>query len=374
MRRRWLPPVWAARAVERLRLGLRRLSRGLAPPVVNLMELVLGGWTAQAVHAAAQLGIADLLADGPLDHRALAERTGAHPEALYRLLRALATLDVLHERPHGVFALTRMGQCLRTLHPHSLRYMSIFQAGYNWDHWGQMLRAVATGESAVRQMRGESLFEHMKKRPDMNTAFDRAMTNLTRIETEIFVSTYDFSGASLIADIGGGQGALIAAILSLYPGKQGVLFDLPEVVRQAPALIGSHGVLGRCTIVGGSFFEAVPVRADLYILKNILHDWADEECGAILRAIRRAMPPAARLLLLECVVPGPSRPHYAKILDLEMLVAHGGRERTADDFSALLAANGFRLRRIIPTVSVTSIIEAVPLQAAPSPSPDHRPG
>ncbi|HVK55251.1 MAG TPA: methyltransferase [Burkholderiales bacterium] len=361
VQRRWLPPVWIVRIVEGLRLRLRRLSRCLAPPPVNLMELVLGVWTAQAVHVAARLGIPDMLAEGPRDYQTLAQQTGANPQALYRLLRGLAELEILSERKHGMFALTRMGECLRTDHPFSLRYMSIFQGGYNWDHWGQMLNVVKNGESAVQQMRGESLFEYMKKHPEMNMAFDRAMTNLTRIEIEIFLSTYDFSGAKVIADIGGGQGALISSILSLNPEKRGVLFDLPEVVSGAPDLIRSYGVFDRCTVVGGSFFEEVPVHADLYILKNILHDWSDEESGSILRSIRKNIPATSKLLLLECVVPGPGRPHYAKILDLEMLVAHTGKERTAEDFGALLEANGFRIDRIIPTVSVTSIIEAVPI-------------
>ncbi len=325
------------------------------------MELVVGVWTAQAVHVAARLGIADLLAQGPRDYQTLAQQTGADQDALYRLLRALAELDILVERKHGTFALTSMGECLRTDHPFSLRYMSIFQGGYNWDHWGQLLNVVKSGRSAVQQMRGESLFEHMKKHPEMNMAFDQAMTNLTRIEIEIFLSTYNFSDAKVIADIGGGQGTLISSILALHPEKRGILFDLPEVVAGAHELIRSYGVLDRCTVIGGSFFEEAPGGADLYILKNILHDWSDEESGSILRCIRKIIPANGRLLLLECVVPGPGEPHYAKLLDLEMLVAHTGKERTAEGFAALLATNGFKIGRIIPTVSVTSIIEVVPI-------------
>ncbi len=359
--RRWLPPVWIVRIVERFRLCLKRLSRCLAPAPVNLMEIVLGVWTSQAVHVAARLGIADMLAKGPRDYQSLAAETSTNQDALYRLLRGLAELDILVERKHGVFALTSMGECLRTDHPFSLRYMSIFQCGYNWDHWGQLLNAVKNGTSAVQQMRGETLFEYMKKKPEMNTAFDKAMTNLTRIEIEIFLSTYHFSGAKVIADVGGGQGTLISSILALNPEKQGILFDLPEVVAGSYDLIRSYGVLDRCTVIGGSFFEKAPSGADIYILKNILHDWSDKESGLILQSIRKNIPATSKLLLLECVVPGPGKSHYAKILDLEMLVAHTGKERTLEDFRTLLATNGFRIDRVIPTVSVTSIIEASPI-------------
>lgn len=312
----------------------------------------------QAIHVAATLGIADLLAAGPRSADQLARDTGTHAPSLYRLLRALAAEGIFEELADRQFALTPKAELLREDAPLSLRDWCIFIGRPNeWQGWGNMMHSVKTGESGREHAQGMSTWEFREKHPEEGAFFDRAMTQLTRALSPVVVAAYDWGRFGVIADIAGGHGAQLAAILAAYPGVRGILFDQPHVVAGAPTILQAAGVADRCEIVGGSFFEIVP-RADAYILKNILHDWYNEDCTRILRTIRQAAPESARLLVIEQLIGVPNEGASAKSMDLGMLVGAGGMERTSEEFDAMFAGGGWR---VVAThrAATHHIIEAV---------------
>ena len=255
-----------------------------------------------------RLGVPDLLVSRPLDAETLAERTGTNADAMYRLMRALAS--------EGLYTVD-----------------------------------------------GETVFEYFSDPANAEIAgiFDDAMSSISRIESQAVLRGYDFSEAHHVVDVGGGQGLLLRAVLSAVPTARGVLFDLPPVVAQAHAPLQEAGLADRCEVVGGSFFDPVPAGGDLYMLKHIVHDWSDEKSLAILRRVREAIADDGRLLLLEMVIPDHHGPYHGKILDLEMLVlTDGGRERTEEEFRALLAQAGFELTRVVATPGPICVVEARP--------------
>jgi hypothetical protein len=315
----------------------------------------------QAIHVAATLGIADLLEDESRSMDDLAEATGTHAPTLYRLLRALASVGVFAETPDGRFGLTPLAEYLRTDAPGSLRAWAM-QVGqpYFWASWGHLLHSVRTGESAFPELHGTTAWEYRAAHPEEDAIFNAAMTSLSAGVVEAVVQSYDFSGISVLADVGGGEGGLLAAILAANPGLRGVLFDQSHVVATAGALLERAGVADRCEVIGGSFFEAVPAGADAYLLKSIVHDWDDNVVIEILRTCRKAIAGTGRLLVVEPIIRPGNEPDSAKFSDLNMLVMLGGRERTADDFGRLYAEAGFRLTEIIPTGSPFNILEGTP--------------
>lgn len=354
-----LPPVRVVKAVNKIRGGFSRLQQKMAPPHVALLELVTGQWVAQSVGVAARLGVADHVPAGGAAAAALAKKVKAQPEALYRLLRALCTVGLFREDAEGKFFLTAIGQCLREDHPQSMRAMSILQSDINWANWGALEHAVRTGECAAEKVFGMKAFEYFAKHEDKAHVFDTAMTNISRMECDAILAAYDFSGFATIADVGGGYGTLLSEILARTPKQRGILFDLPHVAAGArPRLKGPVGK--RITIESGSFFERAPAGADAYLMKHILHDWSDDECRTILGHIRRQIPETGKLLLAEAVIPARNEPHFSKFLDLEMLVVTTGKERTEREWRGLLAGAGFRLDRVVPTVSMACVLEASP--------------
>ena len=330
------------------------------------MQLIWAFRASQALHVTATLGIADLLAAGPRTADDLARATGTHPRALYRLLRAVASVGVLTEGPAGegtggLFALTDLGQFLRTDHPRSVHGLAAFAASPTlWGTWQHLRHSVATGEPAFRHLHGVDIWTYREQHPDEGAAFDAAMTSLSLQQRDAVVAGYDFSGARTVVDVAGGHGALLAAILAANPQARGVLFDQPHVVAGAAPLLRAAGVAGRCGVVGGSMFEAVPEGGDVYLLKLIVHDWDDAQATAILRTCRRAMAPAARLVVVEAVLAAGDAPDPGKFRDLHMLVVPGGQERTAAEFAALYEAAGLRLTRVLPTPAGVSLIEGRP--------------
>ena len=326
-----------------------------------LTQLVLAFRVSQALHVTAALGVADLLAAGPRPAADLAQATGTHPRALYRLLRAVASAGVLAEDDAGAFALTDLGQFLRADHPRSVHGNAVFTGHpMMWGTWQHLRHSVETGEPAFRHLHGVDFWEHVTQHPAAGEVFDAAMTSLSLQQRDAVVAGYDFSGARTVVDVAGGQGALLAAVLAANPQARGVLFDLPHVVAGAAPLLREAGVADRCAVVGGSFFEAVPDGGDVYLLRDIVHDWDDAQAAAILRACRRAMGPAARLLLVERVIAPGNAPDPNRFSDLNMLVMLGGQERTAAEFGALYAAAGFRLTRVLPLPATASLIEGRP--------------
>jgi len=332
-----------------------------AAEFATLMGIVTGYQRSRAVGVAAELGIADLLRDGPLPVADLARDTQTHEPTLYRLLRALASLGLFQEESDRRFSLTPMGALLRSDAPVSLRAVArFFGREYHWTAWGHLLQSVRTGENASRAALGTDVWTYRERHPEENEIFNAAMAALSRAGAATEIAAYDFGRHRVIADIAGGTGALLAAILRKHAGARGILFDQPHVVADAPAMLDREGVADRVRIEAGSFFERVPSGADAYVMRRILHDWPDAEAILILRCCRAAMEPEARLLLLESVVGPPNEDPLAKFIDLLMLVSAGGRERTEAEWGALLAQAGFRLRQVHPAGPASAVIEASP--------------
>lgn len=319
----------------------------------------MGFRATQLVHVAAKLGIADLLQDGPQPVSALATAVRAHPRALYRLLRALASLGLFAETANDQFELTALGEMLRSNAPGSLRPLALlYGEDWVWNAYGQASHSVMTGRPAFEHVHGQGLFDYMQAHPEAAATFDGGMTAYSEHEAAAILAAYDFPGAGTIVDVGGGAGALLASILTAHPRARGVLFDQASVTDRARDLMMRAGVLDRCTTEVGDFFERVPDGGDLYVLKSVLHNWDDPDGLAILRSCRSAMPPRARLLIIERVVPEGNEPSEAKLFDINMLVMLGGLERTIAEYRALLRDSGFDLKRVVPTEAPVSLLEA----------------
>jgi hypothetical protein len=329
-------------------------------PELAIRRLVNGYQMTQALSVAATLGLADLLAAGPRTSDELATDTGVHADTLYRLMRALASIDVFHEEPGRRFRLTELGAVLRTDAPESIRGWAAFVGTpYYWQAWGDLLHSVRTGENAFRHVHGTDPWTLRAQHPEASAAFDRAMTSLYRQMAEHVVAAFDFGRFATVVDIGGGNGAFLASILARHPALRGVLFDQPHVVSGAGPLLAAAGVADRCDVVGGSFFEAVPRGGDAYVLKAVLHDWEDADCLRILHTCRQAMTPGTALLVVEREL-GPANEGWeAKFSDLNMLAAPGGRERTTEEYAALVAAAGFRWVGATPSASGHAVFEGV---------------
>ena len=324
-----------------------------------LKRLVDGYRVSQAISATVSLGVPDLLGDGSSTSAELAAATGADEATLYRVLRALASAGVLTEEDGRRFALTELGRPLRSDSPDSLAgWAEFIGRPYEWQSWSGLADAVRTGKNAFTSVHGMDVWTHRAQRPEEGAYFDRAMQSRLHLMTASLVG-YDFGRFRRIVDLGGGNGALLAAILSAHDGVEGVVFDQEHVVAGAPAVLEAAGVADRCAIVAGSFFDSVPEGGDAYVMSAILHDWEDEDARRILETVRRAIPGDGTLLVLERLVGGPNEDLETKFGDLNMLVIPGGRERTRDEFADLFSSAGFRLRDAIP-VGTHFVIEGEP--------------
>ncbi len=339
------------------------MSRGHAQSIKDdtfqLLRLSEGFGAARAVQLAAELGVADLLGDGPRSADDLAAATSSHPGALYRLLRALASVGVFREVEPGRFGLTTVGERLRGDHPQSLRSWVLFQGLFSGVYAAAM-HSMRTGEPTVPQVFGEPLFAYLDHHPDHAAVFQDAMAQHSRLMGAVLAGAYDFAGASQIVDVGGGDGSFLSAILHTYSEPTGLVFDQPSVADAARKQLATAGFGGRCRFVSGDFLQEVPSGADVYMLKGVIHNWSDDQALVILSNCRRAMGPDGRILLIEWVVPGGDTPHPSKFLDLAMLFVYGGRERTLEEYVALLGKAGLRLDRVVGTTSTLNVIEAMP--------------
>jgi len=340
---------------------------GPVGPAATLMPLINGFMASRLVQVASELAIADRLADGPKTSAVLASETETHPPSLHRLLRALASLGVLEEVEAGRFALTTHGASLRSDVADSLRNFALMSGTERmWRIWGDLLHSIRTGESAQQHLYGVESFAYFATHPKEAAIFNQAMADVTRRVTETVVTAGDFARFRTIVDVGGGNGALIAAILAATPRLKGIVFDLPSGNVDAPRLLGTAGVADRSEVVTGDFFHLVPAGADAYILKNVIHDWDDERAVAILKNCRRAMERRARLLLVERVMPErmevSARLQQMALLDVHMLLGPGGRERTDAEFRRLFAASGLCWAGVLPLSGEfgPSLIEALP--------------
>jgi len=331
---------------------------GSASNMQLLSQMITGCWVSQAIYVAAELGIADLLADGPRTAEELAEHTNANSGALYRVLRALASVGIFAEDVDQRFTLTPLAEGLRSDGFSSQRSLAIMMGAELYRSWGNLLPAVRTGERAFDKTFGMPFFQYMTEHPERHRAYDAAMTGAHGAETEPMLDAYDFSAFRTVIDVGGGNGLVLAALLNRHPAAQGVLFDLPDVVEGARPIISDLGLIDRCQVVGGDFFSSVPAGGDAYLMRHVIHDWDDEQAVSILGNCRDAMNGDGRILVVESVIPPASEPSFGKWLDLMMLVV-GGRERTEAEYRRLFSEAGLTLSRVVPTAHEVSVIEGL---------------
>jgi hypothetical protein len=356
-----LPPTRVVRAATGLRTALQTLVRRMVPPEAGLLELASGFMATHAIYAAARLGIADVLVTGPRSATEIAADVGSDPDATYRLLRACATFGVFVEDSDGRFGLTPLADCLRSGTPDSMLPVILMLGDPHYQQpWGYLADTVETGRPGAEAAFGISMWDYLDQQPEFAATFNDAMTRLTALDWPTIEAAYDFTRFPTIADLGGGHGHLLALMLGAAPAAKGVLLERETVVADAERQLRQAGVLSRCRIETGSFFDTAPSDADLYVLRRVIHDFDDEQAVAILSNVRRHMPGGATLLLQESVVPPGNTPHFAKALDLDMMIFVGGRERTERQFDALLDRAGLHVTRVIPTISTISLIEAVP--------------
>ncbi len=329
-----------------------------AKPSDALRQMITGCLVTQLIYVVAKIGVADRLATGPSTADDLAAAAGVHPQALYRLLRALASLGVFVEDDRGRFSLTEAAAGLRSDAPDSLQAFAMLWGEVLWPSCGALLHSVRTGQPAFDHLHGMGVFEYLPQHPQAAQIFDRAMTNLTRRLAQPVVAAYDFSSLNTVVDVGGGQGILLAAVLRANPRLKGVLYDRPDVLPTARRTLAGEGVLERCELVRGDFFSSVPEGGDAYLLKDVLHDWDDRRAVAILTTCARAMAPSARLLVVERSLPAANVAGPAKLVDITMLAVTGGRERSEREYADLFRQAGLRLTRAVPTGSEMQLFEA----------------
>jgi hypothetical protein len=324
-----------------------------------LHSLITGHYLSRAVYVAAKLGIADLLKDGPRSAAHLAHVTQSHAPSLERMMLLLASAGVFAESEAGCFALTEIGQGLRSDIPHTQRAQALLLAGpYQQRAWSRLLDIVETGQGPTSQ----TLFPFLAKYPEEAAIFNQAMAGKTAPVTSAFVASYDCSQFSTVVELGGGYGPLLRAVLKAHPTLRGILLEMPHVAEQATKHVAADNLAGRCEVIGGDFFESIPRGADAYILKSVIHDWDDAKSTDILRNVAHAMAPRGKLLLVELVLPDHATESWSEMIagsDLNMLVNTGGRERSKAEFHRLFESADFQLTRIIPTGTPWSILEGM---------------
>jgi len=332
------------------------------PPQTEVLELLTRKIAAQALTQVAELGVADLLKDGPRTAEQLAAAARVQEDVLYRVMRALAGVGFFTEHPGRVFANNANSEVLRTDVPGSMRAMARWLGEETswWKAWGHLGHSLRSGGSAAEVAFGGTAFEFFGREPRVNEIFQAAMTDFSVVTARAVVEAYDFSGIRRIVDVGGGHGTLLSAILSALPEATGVLYDLPEAIDGADATLKACGQFKRIEKVAGNFFDTVPDNADAYIMKHIIHDWDDARCIRLLENCHKGLNPGGRVLIVEQVINDRPESVMGKLFDLEMLVmTSGGRERTEGEFQKLLRSAGFEMQRIVPTKSPVCVVEAV---------------
>jgi hypothetical protein len=326
----------------------------------QLTRIIFSAALSRALCTVAELGIADLIQPGsPQSVESLASATRTHERSLYRILRFLASHGLFQEKCRRHFDHTPLSQCLR-----SDAEDSFLAAARLFHHmspaWDGLHHAALTGEPGFNKVYGKPVFDYVGTHPELGPILDAGMTAIHGHETEAMLDAYDFSDVRVLADIGGGNGSLLASLLQRFPDLKGILYDLGHVVERARKSLRASGVGDRCRVIEGCFFEYVPGGADTYLFRHVIHDWTDEQSNRILSNCRKVISNDGRLLIIEAVVPGGNEPSLAKDFDMTMLTFPGGIERTEMEYRLLLEQAGFRLTTITPTASVVSVIEAIP--------------
>jgi hypothetical protein len=334
-----------------------KMKPNMESPQTQLMKFIVGKWISKPIYAAAELGIADLLSEGPKNIDQLAAESQTHAPSLYRMMRALASVGIFAETDPKHFKLTPMAELLKSGAMRSTALM--FNAEWSDEAWLYFLDSIKTGATAFEKAHGMPVFEWLEENPGPAQVFNEANALKAASSHRAIVDVYDFSGFSKITDVGGGLGSLMIEILIANPSIEGVIADIPSVIEEARQHLQTHGLGKRCQAVECDMFKQIQPGSDAYLLSHILHDWSDEECRAILMNCYRAMIPGNKLLVVEIVIPPGNQPSIGKLLDLEMMVTTGGRERTEEEYETLLESTGFELSRVIPTKASVSIIEGV---------------
>jgi hypothetical protein len=325
----------------------------------SLLDLIQGSVITQAISVAAQLGIADVLGDGPLPAADIARRVGSDPEATYRLMRTLSGYSVFAIRPDGRFELTPLSEALREDGRDSMRGMAVLMGHpLFWEDWGYLLESVRTGEANMPKLRGMGALPYLISEPDYAAVFFQGMGCLSATESDPVAGSYDFTQFETIVDVVGGRGALLAGVLAQAPQARGILFDSDHATTESQAFFDAAGVGGRVTIEHGGYFDKLPVNADAYILKHILHDFSEPECLTLLRNVREAMAPGGKVLIVEYVLEDDNSKHIGNIIDLWLLLLLGARERTLPQYAELCARAGLEVTGQVRTGAPVSIVEA----------------
>lgn len=353
-----MPPYYVIKAISWFRRFLLNLNRRLFPASVVLFEQFQSLWVLPSLYVAAKLDVAEQMKEGPLSPEELAKKVSADPGALARVMRALAAEGIFRRLRDGRFALNGRARPLLN-GKGSLRHMLIHHLGpVNWKNLGELMYTVTTGKEAFTRIYGEDLYSYLKEHHEEYQVFDRSMSNLSELGLMPILGAYPFGRFKTIADIGGGEGFLLSAIVKKYPGSEGILFDLPEALDKAPSFLESQGTSSRIQIIPGSFNEPIRLSADLYILKNIIHNWDDERAALILSNIARSMPEGAKILIIDMIVPEHGGPPTPSLLDIQMLVSFSeGKERTRAEFEKVVSMAGLKISRIVPTIAPISLLE-----------------
>ncbi|MGA9476095.1 MAG: methyltransferase [Terriglobales bacterium] len=328
--------------------------------VERMMQLTTGMVFTAALQPIARLKIADMLSEGPLPVSRLAAETATNEDALYRVLRLLASVGVFAELPGKIFAITPMSQLMRSDAPGTIRDLIVWISNpFHFEVHAELGHSLKTGDPAVEKVYGQTGFEAIFSRPEVASDFNLAMTCFSRRIAPALLEAYDFSDIGTLMDVAGGHGAVLCEVLARYPKMKGILFDIPSVIEEANGHICALKMDERCQTMKGDFFDEIPSGADAYYMQHILHDWKDDRCLKILANCRRALEGRenGRLLIVDSVVPETSDPHPSKWLDIEMLLMPGGRERTRPEWEALFAQAGFEIARIVPLKAAESLIE-----------------
>ncbi len=318
----------------------------------SMIRLFMGYIPTRVLYVAAKLGIADHISDDGASARDLAPKLNVHADALYRVLRTLAGLGVLHQDENDRFFVTPFGETLRKDSPQSVRDYAIYSHEVVYDAFRGIMDSVRTGKPVM-----DDFFDFLRANPEQEAVFHAGMSNRGRIETVAILDSYKFSGPQTVLDVGGGNGGFLSAILACNEHLSGILFDQTSAVEAAKA--GRGGPLPRCKFVAGDFFGGVPSGGNTYVLKRVLFDWTDEEAVQILKNCRKAMESDARLLVIEPLIGPPNEQSPAHLFDITFLVLLHGRIRSANEYSGLLGQAGFRVERVVTTESEVSVLEAV---------------
>lgn len=334
------------------------MSTRTPSPENQMMQIILGKWISKPVNVAAKLGIPDILKDKSRTIDELAEITNTHPDSLYRMMRALAGVGIFVEKEEQCFGNTPLSECL--IEERLRAAALLFHSAWHDKMWDNLLYSIQTGKSSFEKEFGEPVFEWFKKNPDQAEVFHKANSYKAATSHRVIADIYDFTSYRSIVDVGGGEGRLLAEILKTNSHMQGDVAELPGMIPQINKVIKENQLKSRMKAVESDFFKSVPKEYDVYLFSHVLHDWSDDKCIAILKNCRKAMGLNGKLLIIEAVIPDKNEFSVAKLLDLEVLLMGGGRERREEEFRNLLKNSGFHFSQIIQTSEVISILECIP--------------